>query len=95
MDSILDRLDFYENPKCVIWHANVTQVVSFLHILARLPQKVEIASHASAVKLYSFSTAVYTRVASWVDLPPVLTEPNPSDCPIYVSGCIRKANDTI
>ena len=52
MDSILDRLDFYENPKCVIWHANVTQVVSFLHILARLPQKVEIASHASAVKLY-------------------------------------------
>ena len=54
MDSILDRLDFYENPKCVIWHANVTQVVSFLHILARLPQKVEIASHASC----SHSTAV-------------------------------------
>jgi hypothetical protein len=54
MDSILDRLDFYENPKCAIWHANVTQVVSFLHILARLPQKVEIASHASC----SHSTAV-------------------------------------
>ena len=52
MDSILDRLDFYENPKCAIWHANVTQVVSFLHILARLPQKLKIASHASAVKLY-------------------------------------------
>ena len=68
MDSILDRLDFYENPKCVIWHANVTQVVSFLHILARLPHKVKIASDASAVKLnlvrpYEVSypgTAVYS-----------------------------------
>ena len=43
MNSILDRLDFYENPKCAIWHANVTQVVSFLHILARLPHKVKIS----------------------------------------------------
>ena len=91
MDSILDRLDFYENPKCVIWHANVTQVVSFLHILARLPHKVKIASDASAVKL----NLVRPYPGSVMGKSRVLTEPNPSDCPIHVSGCIRKANDTI
>ena len=91
MDSILDRLDFYENPKCAIWHANVTQVVSFLHILARLPHKVKIASDASAVKL----NLVRPYPSSVMGRSRVLTEPNPSDCPIYVSGCIRKANDTI
>ena len=74
MNSILDRLDFYENPKCVIWHANVTQVVSFLHILARLPHKVKIASDASAVKLnlvrpYPGSVVIYT------DAPVCMSEP--------------------
>ena len=89
MDSILDRLDFYENPKCVIWHANVTQVVSFLHILARLPHKVKIASDASAVKL-NLVRPYPGRIMGSLEY-----SLNPSDCPIHVSGCTRQANDTI
>ena len=43
MVSILDRLDFYENPKCAVWHTNLTQVVFSLHLVARLPHKAKIS----------------------------------------------------
>jgi hypothetical protein len=53
MDSILDRLDFYENPKCAIWHTNLTQVVFFVHLVVRLPHKVKISHPMHSIRCIS------------------------------------------
>ena len=40
MNSTLDWLDFYENQKCIIWHQNVTKIISFVVFLKNTVSRV-------------------------------------------------------